>query len=257
MKSMFLSGLKYMGACLLLFAFSFMVGTKVLSAEPTLLHLDFQDELGQPVSVTQATLVLVARSGNYIDKLPLKILNDGLDLPLDPSWLKANWPGVESHFDDMDRAYIFLKAPGYAPICSNPIHWIGTESDGLGKDVVISFPRGKTLVITRGEAVSFPVSLRKAIDRFLKLSDGKGNPLVGVHVKSYVYWSQSDHGNLDGSDFLSSGTSDATGRIPVTDGDFIYAFQVTPPGSDGNKAATLLVVKRFESKEYPVTVPLN
>ncbi|HTC21146.1 MAG TPA: hypothetical protein VK859_09880 [bacterium] len=257
MKSMFLSGLKYMGACLLLFAFSFMVGTKVLSAEPTLLHLDFQDELGQPVSVTQATLVLVARSGNYIDKLPLKILNDGLDLPLDPSWLKANWPGVESHFDDMDRAYIFLKAPGYAPICSNPIHWIGTESDGLGKDVVISFPRGKTLVITRGEAVSFPVSLRKAIDRFLKLSDGKGNPLVGVHVKSYVYWSQSDHGNLDGSDFLSSGISDATGRIPVTDGDFIYAFQVTPPGSDGNKAATLLVVKRFESKEYPVTVPLN
>ncbi len=256
MKPMFLSVLKYTGACLLLFAFSFMVGTKVLSAEPTLLHLDFQDEQGQPVNVTQATLVLVAQAGGYVDKLPLKILNDGLDLPLDASWLKANWPGVESHFKNMDRAYLFLKAPGYASICSNPIHWIGTETDGLGKDVVLSFPRGKTLVISRGQKVSFPVNLRKAIDRFLKLTDGKGHPLAGVNVKSYVYWSKADDGNLNGSDFLSEGTSDATGRVPVMDGDFIYAFQLTPPAA-GNKTATVLVVRRFDSKEYPVTVPLE
>jgi hypothetical protein len=255
MKSMFLSVLKYTGACLLLFAFSFMVGTKVLSAEPTLVHLDFQDEQGQPVSVTQATLVLVA--GDYVDKLPLKVLNNGVDLPLDASWLKANWPGAESHFKVMDRAYVYLKAPGFASMCSNPVHWIGTESDGLGKDVVISFPRGKTLVVSRGQTVSFPVSLRKAMDRFLKLSDGKGHPLVGVQVKSYVYWSKSDHGNLDGSDFLSVGTSDETGRIPVMDGDFIYAFQITPRDASGNKAPTMLVVRRFDSKEYSATLPLD
>ncbi len=255
MKPMFLSVLKYTGACLLLFAFSFMVGTKVLSAEPTLLHLDFQDEQGQPVSVTRATLVLVA--GSYIDKLPLEVANHGLDLPLDASWLKANWPGGTSRFKNMDRAYVFLKAPGYASICSDPIHWIGTETDGLGKDVVISFPRGKTLAVSRGQAVSFPVNFRKSNDRFLKLSDGKGNPLAGIQVKSYIYWSKSDDGDLNGSDFLSEGTSDATGRVPVMDGDFIYAFQVTPKTADGTKAATVLIVRRFDSKEYPVTVPLN
>jgi hypothetical protein len=62
---------------------------------------------------------------------------------------------------------------------------------------------------------------------------------------------------LNGSDFLGDGISDATGRVPVIDGDFIYAFQMTPQAASGNKAATVLVVKRFDSKEYPVTVPLD
>ncbi len=249
---MVFSVLKFTGACLLLFAFSFMVGTKVLSAEPTLIHLNFQNDQGQPVEVTRATLVLVA--GSYVDKLPLEITNHGLDLPLDPSWLKANWPGGISRFKNMDRAYVFLKAPGYASICSDPIHWIGTEADGLGKDVIISFPYGKTIAISRGQTVSFTVTLRRATDRFLKLSDGKGRPLVGVQVKSYIYWSKTDDGDLNGSDFLSEGTSDETGRVPVMDGDFIYAFQVTPKTVDGNKAATVLIVRRFEGKEYPATV---
>jgi hypothetical protein len=253
MKSIVFSVLKFTGACLFIFGFCFMVGTKVLSAEPTVVHLNFKDDQGQPVEVTRATLVLVA--GNYVDKLSLEISSHGLDLPLDASWLKANWPGGESRFKNMDRAYVFLKAPGYASICSDPIHWIGTETDGLGKDVVISFPYGKTLAISRGQKVSFAVNFRRATDRFLKLSDGKGKPLAGVQVKSYIYWSKSDDGDLNGSDFLSEGTSDETGRVPVVDGDFIYAFQVTPKSTDGIKAATVLIVRRFEGKEYPATVP--
>ncbi len=255
MKANFWSLVKYTALCSVIFAFSLVVGTKVLSAEPTLIHLDFQDDQGQPIGITSATLVLV--SGGYVDKLPLETLKHGMDLPLDASWLRAQWPGGVSRLKNMDRAYLFLKAPGYASLCSNPIHWIGTESDGLGKDVSISFPRGKTIVISRGQTASFAVNFRKNIDRFLKLSDGKGNPLVGVRVKSYVYWSKSDNGDLNGSDFLGDGISDATGRVPVIDGDFIYAFQMTPQAASGNKAATVLVVKRFDSKEYPVTVPLD
>ena len=253
MKSTFLSFLKFVGACLLLFTSSFFVGTKVFSAEPTLLHLDFQDGQGQTVKVSAATLVLVA--GGYVDKLPLETSPRGLDLSLDASWLRANWPGGVSRLKNMDRAYVYLKAQGYASVVSNPIHWIGTETDGLGKNVVVSFPRSKIAAVSRGQKGSLTVNFRKPRDRFVKLSDGKGNPVVGAKVKTYVYWSKSDSGDLNGADFLSGGISDENGRVQVTDGDFTYAIQVISKGSPGSPAENVLIVKRFEDKEYPVTLP--
>ncbi len=253
MKSNFLSILKFMGACLLLFAASFFVGTKVFSAEPTQIHLDFQDGQGQEVKVTTATLVLV--SGSYVDKLPLEISPVGLDLPLDASWLRTHWPRGVSRLKNMDRAYVYLKAPGYASIVSNPIHWIGTETDGLGKNVVVSFPRSKIAAVSRGQKSSLMVNFRKPKERFVKLSDGKGNPLPGAKVKTYVYWSKSDNGDLNGADFLTEGISDGNGRVPIVDGDFTYAIQVISQGSPGNPAENVLIVKRFDDKEYPVTLP--
>src|SRR5581483_969460 len=106
MNSLFWDGLKYTGACLLLFGFSFLIGVKVLSAEPTLLHLDFQDHEGRKVDVSNATLVLVV--GNYVDKLPLVLTAEGLDLKLDASWLRSHWPGGSNRIKNMDRAYVFL-----------------------------------------------------------------------------------------------------------------------------------------------------
>jgi len=175
MKSLYVSVMKFTGACLLMFSFSFLIGTKILMAEPTLLHLDFQDGLGGAVAVKHATLVLVV--GNYVEKLPLALSADGgLDLPLDASWLRANWPGGTSQLKNVERAYIYLKAPGYASIVSDPIHWMGTESDGNEKNVVISFPRGKTVGITKGDSFSMVVNFRKPSDRFVKLSDGMETP---------------------------------------------------------------------------------
>lgn len=252
MKSMFLNSLKFMGACLFLFGVCFLVGAKVLSAEPTVLHLDFQDDQGQKVKVTQATLVLVV--GNYIDKLPLETSVGGLDLSLDPSWLRAHWPRASSRIKNMDLAYVYLQAPGYASLCSNPIHWMGTESGGVGKSVVISFPRGKTMVVFKGQSFSATLNFRKPDARFLKLSNGKGKPAVGVKVKSYIYWSKTDDGDLNGADFLGEGTTDETGRIPVVDGEFTYAFQIFRKATSSNSAGTVLVVKRFEDKEYPATL---
>src|SRR5579862_4221674 len=115
MKTNFLNLLKFIGACSILSCVCFLAGTRALLAEPTLLHLDFRDGQGEKVTVTQATLVLVV--GNYIDKLPLEISNGGLDLPLDASWLRANWPRARSRIKNMDMAYIYLKAPGYASVC--------------------------------------------------------------------------------------------------------------------------------------------
>lgn len=253
MKPMFLSFFKFAGICSLIFIAFFMLGTKVLSAEPTLLHLNFQDGEGQPVQVASATLVLV--SGSYVDKLPLEISTNGLDLPLDASWLRANWPGGVSRLKNMDRAYLYLKASGYASVVSNPIHWIGTETGGLGKNVVISFPRSKITAVSIGQKGSLTVSFRKPNDRFVKLSDGKGNPMAGAKVKTYVYWSKSDNGDLNGADFLGEGISDATGRVPIVDGDFTYAIQVIHKASAGSPAENVMIVKRFEDKEYPVTVP--
>ena len=253
MKSSYFSFVKMTGAGLLLFAFSFLLGTRILIAAPTLLHLDFQDGLGQPVKVTHATLVLVV--GNYVDKLPLKVsFYGGLDLPLDASWLRANWPGGTSRLKNMDRAYIYLIAPGYASMVSDPIHWMGTESDGLEKNVVITFPRGKTVAITKGDKFPLIVNFRKQTDRFVRLSDGKGNPLAGVQVKSYVYWSRTDKGTLNGANLLGVGTSDPDGKVPVADGEFTYALQVTHKAYPGNPAGTVLIVKKFEEKDVEASV---
>jgi hypothetical protein len=257
MKRKYLSFLKLVGACLFVFALSFGAGTRVLLASPTFLHLDFQDGRGGTVALDHATLVLV--TGNYVDKLPLALSAKGLDIPLDASWIRANWPGGQSRLKNMDRAYIYLKAAGYAPIVSEPIHWMGTESDGAEKNVVITFPRGKTMDISKGDAFSMVVNFRKPTDRFVRLSDGKGNPLAGVEVKSYVYWSRTDKGVLNGADLLGVGTSDADGKVPVIDGDFTYALQVTHKSYPGNPAGTVLIVKKFEEKGVvaPVAVPTD
>lgn len=243
---------KYTVAFAVLLAASFLFGVKVLPAEPTLLHLDFQDQQGRKVEVMKATLVLVV--GNYVDKLPLKFSGEGLDLPLDASWLRSHWPGGASRLKNVDRAYVFLTAPGYALVCSGPIQWLGTESSGLGKNVVISFPRGKTLVVSKGQKLSTTVEFRRPTERFLKVSGTQGKPLIGVHVRSYVFWSKSDNGDLNGADLLNEGSTDATGRVPVVDGDFTYAFQIDYKAAPGKKAGTVLVVKRFADKEYPAVL---
>ncbi len=252
MKSVFLSLLKFMGVGSFLLAVSFLAPTKVFSAEPTLLHLDFQDGQGQRVEVTHATLVLV--SGAYVEKLPLEITTNGLDLTMDASWLNEHWPGGKSRIKNMDLVYLYLKARGYASICSSPIHWMGTESDRLGKNVVISFPRSKTVAVSKGEKASLRVDFRKPAERFVKVSDGKGKPLAGVRVKSYVYWSKDDDGDLNGADLLGEGISDESGRVPVIDGDFTYALKITHKATPGHQAENVLIIKRFENKEYPVTV---
>ncbi len=76
-----------------------------------------------------------------------------------------------------------------------------------------------------------------------------------IKVKSYIYWSKSEDGKLNGADFLGEGISDDTGRVPLIDGDFTYAIQVTHKATSGHPADTVLVVKRFDDKEYPVAVP--
>ncbi len=253
MRSNFLIFLKYTGAYSLLLIASFLVGTKVLYADPTYLHLDPRDGQDGQVQLTHATLVLVV--GNYVDKLPLDISPDGVDVNMDPSWIRANWPGGKNRLKNVDRAYLYLRAEGYAPIVSSPINWMGSDSAGLGKDVVVSFPGGKVAMVGKGRKLSLTVNFRKPIERFVRLSNGKGKPLSGIKVKSYIYWSKSADGKLNGADFLGEGISDDTGRVPVTDGDFTYAIQVTQKATSGHPADTVLIVKRFEDKEYPLTVP--
>ncbi len=252
MKRIFWGTFKFTAAWSFLLAVSFLVGVKVFSAEPTLLHLDFQDGRGGTVRVTKATLVLVA--GGYVDKLPLEISPEGVDLPLDASWLKGHWPGGVSRLKNLDRAYIYLKAPGYASMVSNPIHWMGSETGGLGKNVVISFPHSKILSINRWQKDSLALDFRRPVERFVKLTSGKGNPTVGARVRTYIYWSKLENGELNGADFLGEGISDENGRVPLVDGDFTYAIQIKTEATDGNPAENVLIVKRLEDKEYPITL---
>ena len=252
MRPYFWGILKFVGFASIFFVLSFLLGARILLAEPTILHLDFLDQEGQKVEGVQGTLVLVV--GNYVDKLPLAVTKDGMDLPMDPSWLRSHWPGGKSRLKNLNRVFVFLKGPGYAPLCSAPIQWMGSPTGGLGKEVVVSFPRGKTLSITKGQKFLSVVEFRRPTERFLKLSGSMGKPMAGVHVKSYVFWSRDDDGDLSGGDPLTEGSTDATGRFPVVDGDFTYAFQIDTKAAPGKKAGTVLVVKRFEDKDYPAVL---
>jgi hypothetical protein len=133
----------------------------------------------------------------------------------------------------------------------------GLDKAGNQKPVVVSFPHNNVMVVLKGQTNTFDLSLRKPTERFVKLSAGKGIPVVGAKVKTYVYWSTSDNGELNDSDFLDEGTSDKTGRVAVADGDFTYAIKVTYKATHEKPAQTVIVLKRFEEKEYPVFVPMN
>ncbi len=247
MKWIVLGLSKWTALLLTVFVFCFFVGTKLLSAEPTVLHLNFQDDQNQSIIVTQAVLILV--TGNYIDRLPLTVQPDGLDFVLNKEWLMNHWPGGNDRFNNLDRAYLFLKSPGYASICSDPINWMGGKTDVPDKNVVLSFPHGKTVVVARGQKASFTLNFRKQTPRFLRLIDKQKNPIQGVRVKSYIYWSRNGTGELNKADWLGDNVSDAAGKVPVVDGDFTYAFQVT---YQGNPGGTFLIVKRFQDKEDPI-----
>lgn len=192
------------------------------AAAGTELRLRFTDEQGQAVRLSKAELLLVA----WGDAQRLELETDGplLVLQLDESWLRPQWP----RFQGMDKVYLFLQAEDYVPIRSEAFLWIGAHGPPHGPRVgstVIAFPGGRNVTLKEGDALELTLAFRKPKKRFLRFIDDKGEPVPGVEIESYMFWSRSNHcGRLTGGDLLGETVSDQEGRAPIPDGDFEYIF---------------------------------
>ncbi len=200
----------------------------------TELRIAFRDGTGAPVTISKAELLLVAWGD--VRRVELGGNRTSLTLPLDAEWLRSRWP---ERGNDVDRFYVYLQAPGYAAIRSDPAGW-----NGAGKGAVtaakIRFPRGAAVTVGTGDSASVDLVFRKPVGRTLRLLDEAGDPVEGVRVSSYMFWSEWNHcGTLSGADPLGEATSDRSGRVPVADADVEYAltfqkppwFPVKPDGS--------------------------
>jgi hypothetical protein len=71
--------------------------------------------------------------------------------------------------EHLDQAFRFLKAPDYAPLCSNAIRWMGTKKVGKNKNgsektSMVSFTRSKILAASKGVTNTLELSFRKSAE---------------------------------------------------------------------------------------------
>ena len=187
------------------------------------LRLRFVDAQRRPVQLSKAELLLVAWGD--ADRLPLAVQGERLNLDLSPSWLRSRWP---RRFADLEKAYLYVQAEGYAPICSLPFHWLGSheapKSPGLVL-VTIDFRQGVPARLHEGEYAERTIVLHRPRTRRVTLVGDDGKPLAGVRGSVYMFWSASNHcGFLSGAEPLGTFVSDEAGQFTVPDGDFQYAL---------------------------------
>jgi hypothetical protein len=245
--------------CCFVFFYLFLSIEKLCAA--TEIYLSFQNSEGQKVQLSKAELLLAA--WNYTGRIPLSITDDKLDLFLDSDWLKKNWPDQENHFRDLEKVYLYLQAPGYAPVCSVPIPWMGSTSNDQEKGVLILFPGGKPLPMMKHQLAELKVTFHRPRSKFLRFIDIKGKPLEGVRVRSFIFWSNSNpEGWLEGAEPLADGNSDSRGKIQVPDGDFVHAFLIKREGyvlkePDQNSKDSSLIIRALKSKDTTIILKPN
>jgi hypothetical protein len=194
-------------------------------AQSTELRLLFRDETGAPVRVSKAELLLVA--WGTTDRIELKTNETSLLLLLDPEWLRSRWPDP---FQEQEKVYLYLQAPGYVAMRSDSFLWLGAHGDPFGdmvESVKLSFPGGRRATLQPGDNALLEVIFRKPVPRYLRILDDDRNLISGVRVSSYMFWSRSNHcGVPSGADRLQRSLSDGEGRVQLPDGDFEYMLEL-------------------------------
>jgi hypothetical protein len=194
-------------------------------ARATDLTLRFVDSEQLPVQVSRAELLAVA----WGDVRRFELVPQGATLKLDlsPGWLKSRWP---ERFTDLEKAYVYVEAPGFAPVRSDPFVWLGSHSwhDSPGVTATeVSFPNASSVALSGGDHATLTLALREPLKRTITLVDDKGMPLAGVKLRAFMFWSASNHcGVLAGADPLGIFQSDDRGEIDLPDGDFEYALEI-------------------------------
>lgn len=127
-----------------------------LCAKPawaTTLALTFVDTDGRPKQVAKAELLLVAWGD--ADRIEFETSAHGLDLALDPEWLRSRWP---YRFNGQESAYLYLQVPPLAAIRSHQFQWPGSgEHTGA---TTIAFSGGRRVVVDNGTDVVMTLAFR-------------------------------------------------------------------------------------------------
>lgn len=185
----------------------------------TTLEISFVDPEGNPVTVSNAELLLFAWGAT--ERIELETSAQGLSLDLDPDWLRSRWPG----FDHQMGVYLYLQAPPFVAIRSHPFIWPGVDQDAAA--VTIAFPRSQQAVVAIGTEASMTLAFRTGTVRRVRIVDPQGAPRPGIAIDAFMFWSQSNRcAVLAGGEPLGSYVTDAGGWIEVPDGDFEYALEL-------------------------------
>lgn len=188
----------------------------------SVLTLEFVDINGDQVEVAKAELLLVAW-GNA-ERLELATSANGLDVVLEPDWLRSRWP----RFDDQFGVYLYIQAPPLAAIRSHQFRWPGSGVADDKDTTLIAFPGDQSVAVRESTDASLTLTLRPRVERRVRLVDPDGTPLVGGKIDVSMFWSMSNHcGYLSGADPLGSFSPDADGLIEVPDGDFEYVLSLS------------------------------
>ena len=209
-----------------------LVGTTL---HPTLLELRFVDPNGNDVQLDKAELLLVG--WGVTDRIELEPTEKGLQVNLDPEWLRPRMESHESYkrdwFESLESAYLYIQANPFASIQTLPFRWLG-DSRGFSGPVKISFPGGEEAIVEKGTVGSATITLREKVQRRIRIVDPNGKPMQGVGLHANVNWSTRNHcGALVKLDSLGQFTTDDQGIVELPDGDFEYALELRGGGIPG------------------------
>ena len=191
----------------------------------TSLTLVCVDEQGRPVRPAKADLLLVAWGAT--ERVPLPVDGNTVRLRLDAAWIHEAWPF--SRVQPNHGAHVLLEAPGHVTLRSETVLWLGVPEgkDRWREQSEVRFPWQRGAWLSEGMNDVLQVVFRRPKSRHLKIVDLEGRPVLGVEVKSYIFWSNTNHCCMPiAAESLGVGTTDAEGKVDVIDGDFLYGFEV-------------------------------
>src|SRR5262245_28066513 len=129
------------------------------SASAAGIELSFRGPAGERVGISHAELLLVA--WGHTERLPPPAGGGRPPLDLSEEWLRARFSGLAS----LERAYLYVRADGYAPLRSEPIAWPGSLF--AGESVRIDFGGGRTATVADGEERRLSLTLRRPQPRVI------------------------------------------------------------------------------------------
>jgi hypothetical protein len=196
----------------------------------TELHLRLKNSKGEPVPFSKAELLM--DTWTLAPTFPLDTDGNLLVLPLEEKVVRELWMKDLPEDNILHRYFLYFEAKGYTAVRSEKIWFIGSQIgvDEPDDEVVIEFHNGPRARILKGEKQEIELILREPQERRLRFIDDSQNPVPGVKVRSYMFWSSSNHcGNPQGANFLAEGVSDEEGFINIPDGEFEYLLEFEKP----------------------------
>ena len=199
----------------------------------------------QPVRLENAQLLLAW--WGYSEEVPLAHRYEAGELLVTVPLGRDVW---SSHGQAPDFAYVYLEFDGFVPVRSEQFYWLGgsapTGSRGSWETVTavqFRFRAGPVVRIRQGEKREVRLQARRAIPKQVRFLDDLDRPVSDITVDGGAFWSRNNHCGHPGGlkPLFEDRRPDASGVLPVPDGDVEYGFWM--------KGATHISVVGAESYE--------